>query len=682
METVMKNPNIIYVRALDCSKSPLNVRTQSDAEADAELEANIGETGIILQNLIGVAVPRQRGHYAIFGGGRRLDRVHSLIAKGVFGEDFMIPILPAKNARDAIEMSLAENYFNLPMNPADECRAFQAIIEREKKTAADVAKRFGKTERFVLGRLRLAGLADRVFEALRCGEITIDVATAYASTADSVRQASVFAELTGLPFRHNVSEIRRRLASGSYAGGDPKAVFVGRDVYLAAGGAIESDLFSDDASELWTDGELIDRLVADKLAEAAAAVRLREGFGEVRTVAASHIPYSETYDLERVQGEPTPLSSEALARKQEIEAEMDAIEAAAAEVEDYSEDQSQRLEQLEEELGALVETPIMISDEQRAGAIAYLVIGSDGEPRLHEQLYAAPVSSDDEPEPAEAAGEADTGETPADDDGTPRYSQRLSDELAMMKTELIALHVAGDPQFALDLGTFIMVDAATRAIGTYDLPSELRANKPTGRVAGFSSETPAAAAWTQFEEALDRTWLVHKAMIERYDAFCGLPQEARAAWFGWSIARTLQAVTAGSVGDGFLNHIGAKLRIDVAAWWRPTARNFFDRVSKKQILGLLEDVGGSELKNRFAAARKFDLAASSEKLFSGQLIAEAEVKDRALAWLPAPMRLALPEADDAPPPLSGEIAHRRDEDGDGTREMQTAEAEGDLSEAA
>src|SRR3546814_9292651 len=87
-------------------------------------------------------------------------------------------LLVLGNAKDAIETSLEENFFNLTMNPADTCRAFQDIIESEKKTPEDVAKRFGLTERFVRSRLRLADLADPIFEALRNGEITLNVAVA------------------------------------------------------------------------------------------------------------------------------------------------------------------------------------------------------------------------------------------------------------------------------------------------------------------------------------------------------------------------------------------------------------------------------------------------------------------------------------------------------------------------
>src|SRR3546814_17354689 len=80
------------------------------------------------------------------------------------------------------------------MNPADEAQAFAAIIEAGA-TTEDVARRFGLTVRFVEGRLRLASLAPRVFEALAEGTITLDMAKAYGAISDVERQAHVYAEL-------------------------------------------------------------------------------------------------------------------------------------------------------------------------------------------------------------------------------------------------------------------------------------------------------------------------------------------------------------------------------------------------------------------------------------------------------------------------------------------------------
>jgi len=675
----MKN-DILFVKAADCAKSPANVRKRCDPAADAQLEANIAARGI-LQNLIGLPVARKKGHFRITAGGRRLDCVHRLIEKGVFAPDYLVPVMPVAQAGDAIELSLAENFFKLNMNPADACRAFQDIIETEKKAPADIAKRFGLTERFVLGRLRLAGLAEPVFEALRDGGITLDVAMAYASTSDTARQAAIFAELANSYHGDNVNLIRRQLQTGSYKGADPKALFVGRDAYAATGGRFDSDLFADEASETWLDGTILDQLAEAKLAEAAAALRDREGFAEVRATVASHVPYDETWRLTRLVGDPVPLGPDEAGRRLEIEAELAGLEAVAEAADGYTEEQADRIEQLEEELDRLGEGIAPISSEQRSNAIAYVVLSADGEPRVHEQFYVAPVTSA-EGEDGDDGADGDN-DASSDENGSsrPRYSQRLSDEMAMMKTELIAVHVASDPHFALDLGNFFMVDAATRKYGASDLPTELRATAPTPRVHEFSSGMPAAESWSKLCDALDRSWIGHDDAWQRYDAFCALDDATRAAWLGWAIARTLQAVPADSRADQFLNHIGRKLGIDVAAWWRPTARNFFDRISKPAILALLETIGGGDLKSRYATSRKCDLAASAEKLFAGQIIVEAEIKQAALAWLPDPMRVDLAATEQADDVHESPEASESDDD-PAAPDVQSDDLTTPLSDAA
>ncbi|MFK4873800.1 ParB/RepB/Spo0J family partition protein [Novosphingobium sp. ZW T3_23] len=655
----MTTTNLLYVRALDCAVSKHNVRTQSDEAADAELEANIGETGIILQNLIGVPVPRKKGCYEIVGGGRRLECVHRAIASGKLNEDFMVPVLVVKNTCSAIEMSFAENYYNLPMNPADECRAFQGMIEGEKKAPADLAKRFGKTERFVLGRLRLANLAQPIFEALRAGEITLDVAKAYAATADTDRQAKVFGELEGHYYQSNLNEIRRQLATGSFKGADPKAILVGRDAYLAAGGRVETDLFSDQASETWCDGDLVERLAAEAMAKAAVALREREGFAEVRAITATSVPYSQTCSLTRIEPVSMPLDPEAQGRHDAITSRLEAIEAEAQGAEYYTDEQSDEIEALNEEIETLLGASVDLTEEQKAGAVAYLIIGSDGCPQLHHEYFAMHCGDDDAGDGDSDGGGAGDGTADDDDLGTAEdgpaipdtndtadetYSQRLLDELASMKTELLAVHVANDPRFALDLAIFIMADRASLAGWTW-IPSELSAAAAGPRTHGFESETKAAADWAELTVGLDRSWQAHETLPERYDAFCGLKENARMAWLGWAVARTLHAVPHGQKGASFLDHLGAKLAIDVASWWRPTARNFFDRLTRPRILDLFEAIGGTELRSRHMGARKFDLAVSAERLFAGDAVTEVDMKERLLSWVPRPMAFT----DDVPP---------------------------------
>lgn len=632
---------IIYVPAVNCRVAEDNVRKHSNAEADARFETHLGETGIVLQNLIGVPIKRRKDSYDIYAGGRRLERTLANIDKGILPKDFKVPVMVVPTAEDAITMSLAENFFQLAMNPADACTAFRLIIDKERKTAADIAKQFGIEERFVLGRLRLANLATPVFEALARYEITLDIAKAYAKTSDTVRQAAVYESLAGTYYANNIGEIERQVTAGSYTGGHPKALLVGREAYLAAGGNIDRDLYSDAESELWTDRELLDSLAEEALAEAAEAIREREGFAEVRTIAATHVPYTATMGLRRLHGVIPPLSDEQQARKEEIEAEIEAIEEAVSEGDDYSVEQIEKIDELEAELGQVVDQRPVYEPEQKAVALAYVVIGEDGKPQVEEALFVAATDEDEDEDALEAddEGSEDAGDTA----NTPRkatLSQKLVDRLSVMRTELVALHVASDPHFAMDLGTFIMVDAAHRKFGgAYDLASGLKAPLPDKRVGNWVSETAAAEGWAKLEGELDHSWRDAHGVIERFDAFRALPDEARAAWFAWAIARTIEPVNDNGSGAPFLRHVGRSLDIDVARWWRPTARNFFDSVSRNWILDLFEEIGGEELKSRYGAAKKADLAMSAEKLFAGQAHIEAEIKDKVLAWVPKPMRI-------------------------------------------
>src|SRR5690606_33086311 len=137
-------------------------------------------------------------------------------------------------------------------------------------------------------------------------------------------------------------------------------------------------------------------------------------------------------------------------------------------------------------------------------------------------------------------------------------------------------------------------------------------------------------------------WRSGEDAAARFDAFRLLPEEDRAAWLGFVIARTLEASLniAGERRIALQDHLGSSIGIDTAQWWRPSAANYFDRVSKQVILDALADVGGPELSARFASVKKADLAASAERVFAGTYITEAEVRERALAWVPDVMRFA------------------------------------------
>ncbi len=102
--------------------------------------------------------------------------------------------------------------------------------------------------------------------------LTLEQLMAFAVNPDQERQMQVFAQLPS----HNrqTYAIRRAMTEAKVPADDRRAVFVGLDAYVAAGGPVLADLFTE-AGEGWLeDVALLDRLVEEKLS--AMAVELRQ----------------------------------------------------------------------------------------------------------------------------------------------------------------------------------------------------------------------------------------------------------------------------------------------------------------------------------------------------------------------------------------------------------------------
>jgi ParB family chromosome partitioning protein len=228
----------------------------------------------------------------------------------------------------------------------------------------------------------------------------------------------------------------------------------------------------------------------------------------------------------------------------------------------------------------------------------------------------------------------------------------------MQRRDVLSLHVASDPGLALDLLVFTLADADTLDWRSRSATT-ISGSYPSGPIVGFEpADAPVTAALADLRTSLDESWRAGADVADRFDRFRDLADETRAAWLGFVVARTLEASLnmSGTRRIAFHDHLGRILGIDMAQWWRPTAANYFDRVSKQVILEALADVGGPELSARFASVKKAELASSAERVFSGTYIAEAEVQGRALAWVPDVMRFAEPSSETASPDVSVEEA--------------------------
>lgn len=577
------------------------------------------------------------------------------------------------------------------MNPADEAAAFNHFIDKGA-SAEDVAKRFGVTTRFVEQRVRLAELAPCIFQALAAGEISLGVAQAYAVTGDTDRQARVFEQMQSAYYGNQPDNIRRAILNGTVKANDAKARFVGRDAYLAAGGRIEGDLFASEGDENWIDVELLEDLAAQKLEAAAAELAESQGLAFVTPVAATHVPYDTERQLHEYHATARPLTEAEQVRVEALEMEndtlVDKLETELADGTEEAEAANARLEEIERELDDLDAARKVVDPEVRAQLGTFVYIGGDGAVRVHTRMFSEkPVVDPNAPVVISPIG----GEGDVVEQGV-KLSATLVDELATQRRQILVAHLASDPALALDLTIFLMAQDAVFANNYVRSHSTLKASPSQFPIFAFRDEgSLASQTIADQRQALDTSWAGHDTMSARFDAFRALDDEARGGWVAFVIAQTLEpTLNAGDGGrlNGFHDHLGRILDIQVEQWWRPTAANFFGRVKKDMMLDALEDIGGPILRGRYKDAKKGDLATTCEALCNGQGIVEAGIREKATAWLPDAMRFDAIEKPESYPARSAFLETEDEEDVDDALDGEGGEPVGDimddddLSEAA
>ncbi len=636
METTMTQT----VPLAKLKRSEKNVRTTPPRNIEA-MASSIRARGI-MQNLL-VTAARPKGTYEIIAGDRRYLGAMMLADAGeIDAATYGVPVkIVSGDDADLREVSLTENFQREPMTAAEECVAFQHFLKSDGDIDA-VANRFGQTRRFIEGRLRLANLAEPIFEALSEGRITLEMAKAYGSTEDQAKQERVFQQYAHSSYV-NADQIRRAIVNDTMKASDPVAVLVGTDAYVAAGGKVECDLFSEDGDR-WSDPELARTLAAAIMEAEAKRVGEEQGLAWVRPIATTSL-YGATADLHRVTLEPAPLGEEEAARSDAIVARCETLEELMAD-EEMEETAyaalEEEFERLREEYQTLHSRPPVLSDEMRGKVGTFLTLGRDGKMTLETTYFSeTPLQG--------WAGDGTSGSTRSARDtsslppeavapGGKPLSARLHDELAIQRRDILAASILADPGLALDYMLFAMTDQS-RSYSRYG--TTVTAGRPQDpQMPKDQPATQAQLAIAEARESLNSDWTTSSSPVERFEAFRALDDDAKASWLALTVASSLEAKPDYSSAKTNPLHarLASILEIDVAKWWRPTSANFFDRVSKGTLLALLTDVGGPVLAARYVGSKKGEISTSCEKLFAGEAITEAETKEAALAWVPDAMR--------------------------------------------
>ena len=378
--------------------SPSNVRRTGGGVGIESLAASIAAHGL-LQSLVVRPKSGTDGQptdrYEVVAGGRRLAALKLLAKQKRIAKGTPVPcrVLDSEGV-DGHEASLAENFVRQDMHPADQFDAFQALQQSGSGIEA-IAARFGVSTHLVRQRLRLAGVSPVLIRAYRDEQLTLDDLTAFAVTDDIGAQEQVFGQLQD--WQRNPDTIRRLLTHALIPAGDRTVHFVGLDTYLAAGGTVQRDLFSEDRGGWITDPALLERLVAARMDSEAETIRT-EGW---RWVAIGPEAQASAWRMRRVFPEEIALSAADEQRRTDLADRYDALaEAHNHDAEDLPEAVAAELESIEADLAALAARRQDWRKEDVTMAGVVITLATDGSLRVERGFV----------RPEDEAGETATGD--------------------------------------------------------------------------------------------------------------------------------------------------------------------------------------------------------------------------------------------------------------------------------
>ncbi|MBV1829965.1 ParB/RepB/Spo0J family partition protein [Komagataeibacter sp. AV436] len=647
--------------------SQSNVRRVKSSLSIEELARDIERRGLLQSLNVRPVLDdtgAETGTYEVPAGGRRFRALELLVKQKKLAKTAPVPcvVREAGSAIFAEDDSLAENVQRVALHPLDQFRAFRDMLEKGM-SEEEIAAAFFVAPAVVRQRLRLMTVSDKLLEIYEQDGMKLEQLMAFSISDDHARQEQVW-DIVSQSHNREPYVIRRMLTEKTVRASDCRVRFVGLDTYLAAGGPIMRDLFEADDGGWLQDPAILDRLVMEKLQEAAEQVRA-EGWKWVET--ALSFPWGHTRQFVEIDGTEVPLTNEETARLEALRAEQETIEAEYAQADEYPDEVDARLGEIEQAILALEERPLAFDPADMARAGVFVSLASDGTLQvergfvLPEDMPAEREETDDADGSDEYAHGAYDGPNeriadygsdegavgdsiaadvePEEEDGIKPLPDRLLSELTAWRTLALRDAFVGNPHIALTelLHTLVRdvywqtpgadcLEAYVREISlpvhSPDMPGSVPAHALRQRNEGWKHDLPededALWRWIDgLDDASRMALLAHclsfgiNALYERMPSYGAVSQR--------SVSERLKRA----------DRLAAALSLDlVEAGWQPTVENYLGRVTKARILQAVREARGDEAVERIAHLKKPDMAREAERLLEGS------------GWLPEALRTA------------------------------------------
>lgn len=165
--------------------NPAQPRQRFAEDEVAELAGSIRSLGVLQPVLLRPCLGERAGLYEIVAGERRWR------ASKLAGLTQIPALIREMDDLETLEVALVENVQRSNLNPVEEAKGYQRLIEEFQLNQKDVAERVGKDRASIANYLRLLALPDGVLKLLEEGAITMGHAKAILTVKEPAAQQSL-----------------------------------------------------------------------------------------------------------------------------------------------------------------------------------------------------------------------------------------------------------------------------------------------------------------------------------------------------------------------------------------------------------------------------------------------------------------------------------------------------------
>ena len=194
-----KENEVVYLHLDDIIPNRFQPRQVFDEKALKELAVSIKEHGVIQPIIV-----RNIGNkYEIIAGERRYK------ASAMAGLTTIPAIIRNLDDKESSKVALLENLQRKNLNPIEEAKTYQKILELDQMTQEELAKTMGKSQSAVANKLRLLSLTDEVQDALLKDQISERHARTLLNVKDADTQKKLLKEV--ISNRLTVRELEEKI---------------------------------------------------------------------------------------------------------------------------------------------------------------------------------------------------------------------------------------------------------------------------------------------------------------------------------------------------------------------------------------------------------------------------------------------------------------------------------------